>query len=416
MKLWKKPASLWQIDDCGRLLDRRQIEERWITLLNKTQKLQSQLTSWRRLIHQNPELGFREDKTPARAAAVLQELGYRVRTGVGKTGVTADHGSGGPIVAIRADMDALPIQEANPVPYASQVPGLMHACGHDAHVAMALGAATVLAAEDHPGTVRILIQPSEESDDDEGKSGAPRMIEDGVMQGVQRVIALHVDASIPVGTISIESGPFSGGVDTFFAAVIGSGGHGAAPHNALDPVYLTGHVLLAVHGIVSRRIDPFAPAVITVGKLNGGHTENVIPERVELSGTIRFMDKGVRSLIHAELDRALQVARTLGGDYELKIVTGTPPMINDADVTALIQNVASDLLGPTSLVPPEDGLGAEDFGCFSDVVPGAMFSLGCAIEGDPRRLHHPLFDLDERCLPVGAALLAESALRLLRST
>lgn len=384
-------------------------------MLEEAQKLQNQLSAWRRAIHRHPELGFREEKTAARAASALQELGFRVRTGVGITGVVADHGQGAPVVAIRADMDALPIQEANPVDYASQVPGLMHACGHDAHVAMALGAAALLAQIDHPGTVRILIQPSEESDDAEGKSGAPRMIEDGALEGVQRVIALHVDAKIPVGTISIESGPFSGGVDTFFAAVIGSGGHGASPHAALDPVYLTGHVLLALHGIVSRRLDPFAPAVITVGKLHGGETENVIPERVELSGTIRYMDKDVQAQIHAEIERAMQVARTLGGDYELKIVAGTPPMLNDAEVTGLIRSTAVELLGPASLIPPEDGLGAEDFGCFSEVVPGAMFSLGCAIEGDLRRLHHPRFDLDERCLPVGSAMLSECALRLLRS-
>jgi amidohydrolase len=382
-------------------------------ILSAAQELAPQLIEWRRTIHHHPELGFQEHRTADYAAGVLRALGGRVRTGVGKTGVVADFGQGDPIIAIRADMDALPILEANPAPYASGVPGVMHACGHDSHTAMAMGAASLLARHGFPGTLRILIQPSEEANDEESLSGAPRMIQDGAMEGVRNVIALHVDPSEPAGTISIDSGPASGGVDSFFAAVTGRGGHGASPHKTVDPVYLTAHVLLALHGIVSRRLDPFAPAVVTVGSIHGGQAENVIPEEVELAGTIRFMNKDVRRKIHTEVERALSISRTLGGDYRLKIDPGTPPMINDERVTQVIRQAAIDLLGQQGVTAAAEGLGAEDFGCFSEVAPGAMFSLGCRIEGDERIVHHPRFDIDERCLPVGAALLAESALRLM---
>lgn len=384
-------------------------------MLEKARALQGQIRAWRREIHRHPELGFQEIKTSDKAATVLSELGWRVRRGVGKTGVLADLGQGTPMIAIRADMDALPIQEANDTPYVSQNPGVMHACGHDAHTAMALGAAALLARESFPGSVRILIQPSEEANDSEGLSGAPRMIQDGAMQGVACVIALHVDPATPVGAIRLEAGTASGGVDSFFASIYGQGGHGAAPHTTVDPIYITGHVLLALHGIVSRRLDPFAPAVVSIGSLHGGQAENVIPERVELSGTIRYLEKAVRETIHTEVERALQVARTLGGDYQLKIEPGTPPMYNDPNVVELIRQVAADLLGAQHVLPPEEGLGAEDFGCFSEIAPGAMFSLGCRIEGEERHLHNPKFDLNEDCLPIGAALLAETALRYLRS-
>jgi len=383
-------------------------------MLEKARAIELQLIAWRRLIHHHPELGFQELHTAAKAAAILEELGCRVRTSVGKTGVVADLGEGAPRIAIRADMDALPILEANQVEYASENPGIMHACGHDAHTAMVLGVAALLAKEKLPGSVRFFIQPSEEANDSEGLSGAMRMIQDGAMEGVDRVIALHVDPATPVGDIRLTAGPASGGVDSFFATIFGKGGHGASPHTGIDPIYITGHVLLALHGIVSRRLSPFAPAVVSVGSLHGGQAENVIPDRVELSGTIRFLEKDVQDQIHTEVERALSIARLMGGDYDLNIQTGTPPMINDPGVVQVMSGAAGDLLGAEHVLPPVDGLGAEDFGCFSDIAPGAMFSLGCQIEGDERYLHNPRFDLDERCLPVGAAILAETALRLAR--
>ncbi len=383
-------------------------------MLEKANSLSEQLSAWRRDFHRHPELGFQELRTAGQMAAILESLGCRVRTGVGKTGLVAELGSGKPVIAIRADMDALPILEANDLEYASETPGVMHACGHDAHLSIALGTAALLSQEKLPGTVRFLIQPSEEVADREGLSGAPRMIADGAMQGVDWVIALHVDPITPVGQIRINAGPFSGGVNSFFATIHGTGGHGARPHEGVDPIYITGHVLLALHGIVSRRLDPVAPAVVSVGSLHGGQAENVIPDQVDLTGTIRYMDPAVRIQIHTEVERALQIARTLGGDYKLEIETGTPPMINDPAVVDLIEEVSHSLLGSTSILPRLDGLGAEDFGCFSEIAPGAMFSLGCRRMDQQRFLHNPHFDLDERCLPVGAAIFAETALRFLR--
>jgi amidohydrolase len=383
-------------------------------MLQRAHNIADQLVGWRREFHMRPELGFQETRTTARVVKELESLGYRVHTGVGRTGVVGELGQGHPIVAIRADMDALPIQEANDVPYASQVPGVMHACGHDSHTAIALGVATLLAQETFPGTVRFLFQPAEEVDDDEGVSGAPRMVEDGAMEGVDTVLALHVDSSVPVGNITIETGPASAGVDTFYATIIGQGGHGAMPHKVVDPIYIAGHVILALHGIVSRRLHPCDRAVVSIGSIHGGQADNVIPTEVQIVGTIRFMRAKVQKKIHVEMERALEITQALGGDYALKIETGCPPMVNDADVADLVRQVATDLLGAKHIQSAKEEMGAEDFGAFSELAPGAMFMLGCRIEGDERKAHHPRFDIDERCLPMGAAILAEAALRSLR--
>lgn len=384
-------------------------------ILARARDIETQMSAWRRDFHRNPELGFRETRTAVRVAEVLHNLGCRVRTGVGRTGVVGELGQGKPVIALRADMDALPIQETNEVPYASQIPGVMHACGHDAHTAILLGVATLLSQEHFPGTVRLLFQPAEEVADEENLSGAMRMIQDGAMQDVDMVLALHVDSGTPVGDIRIEAGPFSGGVDTFYASITGTGGHGARPHEAVDPIYLTGHVLLALHGIVSRRIDPFAPAVISIGTIHGGQADNIIPEKVDITGTIRFTEPKIQHQMHAEIEQALQVARTLGGDYSLRFEIGTPPMINHPRAADLIAAVGTDLLGREHVLPRRDGLGAEDFGCLSELAPGAMFGLGCMIEDDERSHHNPRFDVDERCLPLGAAVMAESVLRYLRN-
>lgn len=383
-------------------------------MLSRAQDIYEQLVGWRRAIHMQPELGFQETRTAALVADVLGSLGYRVRTGVGRTGVVGERGHGPPIVAVRADMDALPLQEANGVAYASRVSNVMHACGHDAHTAMALGVATLLAQDEFPGTIRFLFQPAEEVADDEGFSGAPRMVEAGAMEGVDVVLALHVDGGASVGEISLDAGPVSAGVDSFWVTLRGRGGHGAYPHKTVDSILIAGHVILALNGIVSRRLNPFDPAVISLGSIHGGRAGNVIPDEVELAGTIRYESPEVQTRIHAEIDRALGVAQALGGDYELNIRTGSPPMINDPRVVDLLRQVGASLLGADRVKPKEKGMGAEDFAVLSSLAPGAMFRLGCQLDGDERKAHNPNFDLDERCLPVGAAILAEAALRLLR--
>jgi amidohydrolase len=383
-------------------------------MLEKAKAIEKQIVEWRRDFHMHPELGFTESRTSAKVAEVCEQLGYRVRRGVGRTGVVADFGSGKPIVAIRADMDALPILEANKVPYASQNPGVMHACGHDSHTAMALGAASLLVKEKFPGTVRFLFQPSEEIGDDEGISGAPRMIENGAMEGVDFVIAQHVDAVAAAGTIGIESGPTSGGVDSWFGKVIGRGGHGAKPEVTIDPFVITAHVIFALNSIISRHINPFDPAVVSIGSVNGGFTQNVIPDHVDITGTLRYADFKVQKQIHEEITRAFEISKTLGGNYELKIEIGDPPLVNNPEVSDLIHTVGVDLLGSENVSPIEKTLGAEDFGRFLEHAPGAMFTLGVRINSDPRQIHNQRFDLNEDALPIGTAVLAESALRFLR--
>ena len=383
-------------------------------MLERAKEIEKQLIDWRRDFHLHPELGFNEHRTAARVAETLATLGWRVRSGVGRTGVVGELGQGAPVIAIRADMDALPIQEADDRPYASQVEWVMHACGHDAHTAMGLGVAALLKNETFPGTVRLLFQPAEEVADDEGLSGAHRMLQDGAIQGVEMVLALHVDAHSPVGVIRLAPGPASGGVDTFFGVIHGHGGHGARPHETVDPFYLAAHVILALNAIVSRRLDPFDPAVVSLGKVYGGEAENVIPHQVELSGTLRFMNKKVREQIHDEVHRAFEVSRTLGGDYSLEIEIGGLPMINDPRAVELIKTAAARLIGAENVLPPIDSLGAEDFSVFTDIVPGAMFTLGARIEGDERQHHNPRFDIDEGCLPIGASIMAEAALDFLR--
>jgi amidohydrolase len=385
-------------------------------MLKQAHAISEEIIEWRRDFHMHPEIGFEVQRTAGIVAAELEKLGYRVKTGVGKTGVVADIGEGGKMVAIRADMDALPLQELNEVEFKSKIDGRMHACGHDSHTAMALGAAQVLAKEKFEGRIRFLFQPSEEAADAEGKSGAMRMVEDGAMDGVDYVIAQHIDPTQPVGTICIEAGPASGGVDSWFGVIEGKGGHGAYPHTTVDPFYLLAHVIFALNSIVSRRLDPFAPAVVSIGSINGGFTENVIPQSLKITGTLRYTDAVVQKQIHAEIKRAFETAKALGGGYELKFEIGSLPMINDEMVSAEIEKVGVEMLGREKLTKPEKTLGAEDFGSFMEKAPGAMFTLGVQKKGhEDYLLHHPKFDLDERALPIGTAMLAETALKLLKS-
>jgi amidohydrolase len=383
-------------------------------MLKQAHAISEELIEWRRDFHMHPEIGFELQRTSKIVADELEKMGYRVRRGVGKTGVVAEIGEGGRVIAVRADMDALPILEQNEYEYASQTPGAMHACGHDSHTAMALGAALLLAKEKLPGRVRFLFQPCEETTDDEGKSGAQRMSAEGAMDEVDYIIAQHVDPLRPVGTIGINAGPSSGGVDSWHGVIKGKGGHGAFPDKTIDPFYLLAHVILALNGIVSRRINPFEPAVVSIGSIQGGFTENVIPEQVKITGTLRFTNEGVHRQIHEEMERAFGIARTLGGDYDLRYEIGGPPMINDKLVAEVIERTGREMLGDGNVHEIEKTLGAEDFGEFMKHAPGAMFTLGTQKQGhEEYLLHHPRFDLDERALPIGTAMLAETAKRFL---
>jgi amidohydrolase len=385
-------------------------------MLKQAHAISEEIIEWRRDFHMHPELGFDVQRTAGIVAAELEKMGYRVKRGVGKTGVVADIGEGGKLVAIRADMDALPLQELNDTEYASKTDGKMHACGHDSHTAMALGAAQLLAKEKLNGRIRFLFQPSEETADEEGLSGAQRMEREGAVQGVDYVIAQHVDPTSPVGTIAINEGPSGGGVDTFSATIIGKGGHGAYPHTTVDPFSLLAHVIMALNGIVSRKLNPFDPAAVSIGLINGGFTENVIPEKVTMKGTIRFTSLEVQKQIREEVKRAFEVTKALGGNYELKFEFGGLPLINDKFVSKIIEQVGKDLLGNDNVHEMHKSLGAEDFPEFLKNAPGAMYTLGTMIVGrEVYELHHPKFDLDERALPIGTAVLVESALKLLKT-
>jgi len=385
-------------------------------MLKQSHAISEELIEWRRDFHMHPEIGFELHRTSKIVADELEKMGYRVKRGVGKTGVVAEIGEGGKMVAIRADMDALPILEMNESEYISQNKGAMHACGHDSHTAMALGAALLLSKEKLPGRVRFLFQPCEETVDNEGKSGAQRMSAEGAMEGVDYVIAQHVDPTKPVGTIGINAGASSGGVDSWHALIKGKGGHGAHPDKTVDPFYLMAHVIIALNAIISRRIDPFEPAVVSVGSISGGFTENVIPESVKITGTLRFTNEDVHQQIHAEIKKAFDIVKALGGDYELRYEIGGPPMINDKFVSDAIEKIGGDLLGKENVGEIGKTLGAEDFGEFMKHAPGAMFTLGTQKKGhEEYLLHHPKFDIDERAMPIGTAMLAETAKRFLQS-
>jgi amidohydrolase len=384
-------------------------------MLEQAQSLRDTLTSLRRAIHQHPELGFQEVQTSHLVAETLASLGLKVDTEVGKTGVIGYLGQDGPTLAIRADMDALPIQEQNDVQYASRVPGIMHACGHDAHTAIALGVAMLLSEMELPGNVRFLFQPSEETSDEEGKSGAIRLVEEGAMAGVGAILALHVEPRLESGQIKVASGPICAAADSFKATILGKGCHGAFPHLGTDPIFISAQVINAVQSIVARRLDPTKPAVITIGSIHGGTASNIIPSQVDLRGTIRSLDEEHRQQAWIELERAFEVSRTLGGDFQLQIQKGYPVLVNDPAMAELVRQVATNLLGPDAVQIEEPEMGAEDFSVLADEAPGAMFSLGVKHKGsgEPHQLHSPHFEIDEAALPIGVAILAETALRYL---
>jgi len=384
-------------------------------IVKSAHALEPEIIAWRRDFHAHPELGFQEFRTARVVAQTLSDMGLEVVTGVGKTGVMAVIGEGSPVVAIRADMDALPILEANEVEYTSQTPGVMHACGHDSHTAMLLGVARILVEMPNrpAGQIRLLFQPCEETVDAEGKSGAQRMVEEGAMQGVDRVIALHVGSEIPAGKVISSGGPLTAAVDDFNATIIGKGCHGAHPDEGIDPIYLAAQVLNALHGIRARRINPIHPAVVTIGTIHGGTARNVIPNEVTISGTLRSYDPKVREQLRVEVERALGVARALGGDFKLEFMIGCASVINDVSVAETLHAVASEVVGAENLIEREPSMGGEDYSYMTNAAPGAMFMLGAKRDEVDRPHHNALFDLDESVFKSGTAILAGTAVRLL---
>jgi amidohydrolase len=291
----------------------------------------------------------------------------------------------------------------------------MHACGHDAHTTILLGVAMLLKDEPINGEIRFLFQPSEERGDAEGISGAPRMIEDGAVDGLDATIALHVNGQLERGQVSLREGYVLANVDSVSAKVLGKGGHGAFPHEAVDPIFMMGPILSALHGVVSRRVKPLEPAVLTVGLLQGGTVANVIPGEVKLEITLRSMSDEVRELLIREVENALSIAKALGGDYEMKVERGCPSLYNSPEVTDWLRQTARDLIGPENVLKREPVMGGEDFAFITQANKGAMMILGTQEpDGEPKFLHHPAFDIDETAMPIGAAILAETAMRFIR--
>ncbi len=380
----------------------------------RAEQLRESLVTIRRQIHEHPEYGFQERETARLIAETLEPLGLRIQKKVAKTGVVAELGSGDPIIAIRADMDALPISEKTGLPFGSQVPNMMHACGHDAHVACALGAAMLLAEESLNGTVRFLFQPSEEQKDDEGKSGAMRLLEEGALDGVTAVIALHT-RGLPVGSIGVTSGPAMAANDTLKITIEGRAAHGAHPEDGIDAIAIAAQIIGAIQLIVSRRLPAIEPAVVSLTTIHGGIKENIIAERVELGGTIRSSGGAARQRLIGELEKALDVGRAMGATCQLQIKEGYPATLNDPAITDAIRTAARAVLGHENVVELPFDPWAEDFGYITAQIPGSMFWLGVTSEKTPHPVwHSATFDLDEDALPVGSAVLATSALLLLK--
>ena len=382
-------------------------------LKREAEQLSEVLVKLRREIHAQPEYGFCEHETSKLVAETLKKLNVKVTRGVAKTGVVAEIGEGLPIVAIRADMDALPIQEETDLPFASRFSGMMHACGHDAHTACALGAAMLLSKQNFAGTVRFLFQPSEEQKDAEGKSGAMRMLEENALENVSAVIALHTKP-LPAGSIGVTTGAAMAANDKIKITIRGRAAHGAHPEDGIDAIAISAQIINAVQQIVSRRLPAISPAVISITTINGGIKENVIAEQVEMNGTIRSTGGAARQKLIDEIECTLDVGRALGAKCELEIYEGYPVTTNDAEVTEIIRITAKELLGAENVVEMPFDTWAEDFGYLTAQIPGAMFWLGVTSERVPNPIwHSPTFELDEAALPVGALILAASAERLL---
>lgn len=373
-------------------------------------KLRERLVSLRRDLHRHPELSLAERETTARLVAALAEIGVPDVKRVGDTGAVArvpGRTRSAPVVALRGDIDALPIQEATGLPFASAVPGVMHACGHDVHASWAVGAAALLASNPADGDVLVVLQPAEEI----GK-GALAVLESGALDDARAIFGGHVDRRFTVGQVVADDGPLAASADTFAIEIIGSGAHAARPHEARDPIVALAAVVSAIQSIVARRLNPATPGVITVGTVNAGTAPNIIPDRARATGTIRAVDAGSRALMHEELRRVTEsIASGLGTEARVTIDRGPPPVVNPVQQAAWAREAASAVVGANNVVPLGFlNLAAEDFSNYMERIPGCFLRIGAREPGGPViPAHSPTFVPSEDSLFVGAAVLAECA-------
>ena len=386
--------------------------------------LHAKVVETRRDIHKHPELGYRETRTSALVADRLRALGFdEVRTGVGRTGVVGilKGGRPGKVVAVRADMDALPIPELIDVPYKSTVEGVKHACGHDAHVAMALGVADVLSQlrSRLPGTLLMLFQPAEEGDPDGGRTGALRMLDDGLFANPRpsAIFGMHVLPTIDAGTIGLNIGPAMASADRFTLTVVGQKTHGAYPHTGIDPVPIAAQLVMALQTIPSRQINAQQATVVSVGEIKGGNRYNIIADRVELTGTVRTLSKDGPATVRAKMDAiAKGITGAYGATYTLNYVEGTTVTFNEPALARQTRAVLSAVAGESKVIEPPPQMGAEDFSYYQREMPGVFFFLG--VRNDAKKItamvHTEYFDLDEDTLQLGVRAMSTTVLDYLQ--
>ncbi|MDI3339690.1 MAG: amidohydrolase [Sphaerobacter sp.] len=383
----------------------------------EVERITSDLIADRRYFHQHPELGFQEENTARVVAERLRALDLEVQTGVAKTGVVGVLRGARPgrTVLLRADMDALPIEEENDVPYRSQNPGVMHACGHDAHTAILLGVARILAGmrAEIAGTVKFAFQPAEEL-----VSGAKPMIEAGVMENprVDACFGLHVWQDLPVGVIGVRSGPLMASGDHFHAVVRGRSAHAAQPHLGIDATLVACQAVVALQSLVSREVDPLQAAVVTVGQLHAGTAHNIIAGQAEFAGTVRTFDADVRRQLSERVPALIRaVAAVMGATAEVEYRFGVPATVNDPAMTAIVRAAASEVVGAEHVVEATPTMGSEDMSFFLEAAPGCYFFAGSRNDGAGKTggHHHPRFDIDEQVLPIGVETLVRATLAYL---
>ncbi len=390
-----------------------------MSIKEEVNELKDEMISLRRDFHKHPELGFEEKRTAQIAENYLKECGLEVKSGIAKTGVMGLlRGKGdGETILLRADMDALPIEELNNVPYKSVNKGVMHACGHDGHTAMLLAAAKVLSRhkDEIKGNVKFVFQPSEEKT----PGGAIKMIEEGVMENphVDKAFGLHLGNMIPAGIIALKEGVMTAEADSFKIEIKGKGGHGAYPHTSVDPVVIASQVVMALQTIVSRETNPINPIVITVGKIHSGDVFNVIPESAELLGTVRTLDKNLARTIPEKIKRISEnIAAAFRGEAKTEYVFGYPPLVNSKEETEYVISVAKKVVGEKRVVKSPVSMGGEDMAYFLEKAKGAFFWLGSMNKekGLDKPHHSAYFDFDENVLPIGTEMHVRIVLGLLK--